>query len=223
MAAVKVVYFTEVFSSWCYWGEPMWAELKARYSGRVDFEVRIAMMRPEDFPGSREQCDWAYRRSGGTVMRSPFMLSSGWVEPGRQGGYPAGDLVLQAAVGLGADPDKARLALMEAALRQGRKIGQIDEAVAAAARATGLDPKALKAGAESPGIRAEVDASSAEYFAHQLGQNQRPAFLLTDATGSKAVLAGLVQIAPLAAAIDAMLSDCAAYAAHAAHHPPPGK
>src|SRR6185312_7816034 len=114
MAAVKVVYYVEVLSSWCYWGEPMWAELKARYAGRADFAVKIALMRPEDFPSSAEQCDWFYRRSGGTVMRSAFMLNSGWVEPGRQD-YSAPDLVLQAAVALGADGDRARLALMAAA------------------------------------------------------------------------------------------------------------
>jgi len=33
-----------------------------------------------------------------------------------------------------------------------------------------------------------------------------------------AVFSGLVRIEPLAATIDAMLADSAAYAAHAAHH-----
>jgi predicted DsbA family dithiol-disulfide isomerase len=221
MSAVKVVYYTEVLSSWCYWGEPMWAQLKARYAGRVRFEVRIALMRPEDYPLSREQCDWAYRRSGGTVMHSPFMLSSGWVEPERKGGYPDPDYVLEAAVDLGADGDAVRLALMNAALREGRQIGRLAEAVAVAAETGDLDPKKLQARAKSAEIHKRVQASTGEYFAHQLGQNQRPAFVLTDPTGSKAVIAGLVRIEPLAAAIDAMLSDSAAYEAHAAHHPPP--
>jgi protein-disulfide isomerase-like protein with CxxC motif len=148
------------------------------------------------------------------------MLNSGWVEPGRQD-YAAPDLVLHAAVALGADGDRARLALMTAGMREGRKIGQIAEAVAAASKATGLDAKILRAKAESPEIKAQAEASTAEYFAHQLGNSQRPAFILTDQIGNKAVFGGLVKIEPLAAAIDAMLADCAAYADHAAHHAPP--
>ena len=61
-----------------------------------------------------------------------------------------------------------------------------------------------------------VAASTAEFFAHQI--NQRPAFVLTDAIGDKAVFSGLVRLEPLVATIDAMLADTAAYAAHKAHH-----
>src|SRR5271168_2186966 len=80
---MKITYYLEVLSSWCHWAEPAWAELKARYAGRVRFEWRIALMSPGDFPASREQCDWFYRRSGGTAMRSPYMLHSGWFEASR--------------------------------------------------------------------------------------------------------------------------------------------
>ena len=62
---------------------------------------------------------------------------------------------------------------------------------------------------------ARVDASTQEFFAHQI--NQRPAFVLTDPIGDKAVFSGLVRLEPLAATIDAMLADTKAYAAHAAH------
>ena len=54
---------------------------------------------------------------------------------------------------------------------------------------------------------------------HQI--SQRPAVLLEDAIGDKAVVSGLWRIEPLAATIDAMLADSAAYAAHAAHFGPP--
>jgi hypothetical protein len=56
-------------------------------------------------------------------------------------------------------------------------------------------------------------------LSHQI--NQRPAFVLTDAIGDKAVFSGLVQLEPLTATLDAMLADTAAYAAHKAHHGPP--
>jgi predicted DsbA family dithiol-disulfide isomerase len=221
MAAVKVTYYLEIFSSWCLWAEPAWAELKARYAGRVEFDWKIALMNPGDFPASREQCDWFYRRSGGTVMHSPFMLSSGWVEPARRGGYAAPNLVAEAGRDLGGGGDSLRLALARAALREGRKIGSLAEAVAVAAKAAGLDPRRLRARAESAEIKARVEASTAAFHSHRI--SQRPSFILEDAIGDKAVISGLVRIEPLAAAIDAMLFDTAAYAAHAAHHPPPPK
>jgi predicted DsbA family dithiol-disulfide isomerase len=222
MAPVKVTYFTEVMSSWCLWAEPMWADLKARYAGRVDFDWKTALMRPADFPVSREQCEWFYRRSGGTVMRSPFKLNSGWFEPERKGGYPAPNLVAEAARDLGLADDSLRLALAHAGMREGRKIGEMTEAIAVAAQASKLDPVRLRARAESEEIRARVEASTAEFFAHQIAQ--RPAFLIEDSIGDKAVFAGLVRIEPLAAAIDAMLHDTNAYASHAAHHgAPPAK
>jgi hypothetical protein len=47
--------------------------------------------------------------------------------------------------------------------------------------------------------------------------------VVTDVIGDKAVFSGLVRAAPIDGAIEAMLADTAAYAAHAAHFgsPPP--
>ena len=77
--SVKVTYYLEVISSWCYWAEPAWAELKRRYAGQAEFGWKIAQMPPEAYPQSKTQCDWFYRRSG-AIMRSPFMLNSSWFE-----------------------------------------------------------------------------------------------------------------------------------------------
>lgn len=220
---MKVTYYLEVLSSWCTWVEPTWAELKRRYAGRAEFEWKIALMNPEDYPVSRAQCDWFYRRSGGTVMHSPFMLNSAWLEESRQGHYPAPNLVAEAARDFGFSGDEIRLAIARAALRDGQKVGDLATAVAAAARAGGkkLNARKLRAAAESDAVLARVKASTAEFFAHQI--NQRPSFILTDAIGDKAVFSGLVRLEPLVATIDAMLADSAAYAAHAIHHggPPP--
>ena len=214
MADVTLTYYLEILSSWCHWAEPAWAELKAHYAGRVDFEWRIALMNPGDFPGSRAQCDWFYRRSG-TIMRSPYKLDSGWLEPDRKGVYDAPNLVAEACRELGCTDDRLRLALTRAGVHEGRRIGDMAEAVAAAAAATGLDPAQLRARAESPEVRARVAASTAAFHAHQI--TQRPAFVLTDVIGDKAVFSGLVRAVPVAAAIEAMFTDTAAYAAHAAH------
>ena len=84
-----------------------------------------------------------------------------------------------------------------------------------AAKATGLDAKKLRAQAESPAVRKRVAASTAEFHAHRITQRPAP-FIIENTIGDKAVISGLVKIEPLAAAIDAMLFDAAAYAAHAA-------
>jgi predicted DsbA family dithiol-disulfide isomerase len=219
-ARMKVTCFLDVISSWCYWSEPMWAELKARYAGRAEFGWKIAQMQKNDYPLTREQCDWFYRRSG-IVMRSPFMLNSGWLEPVKEGTIAAPNLVAEAARDFGFAGDEIRLALSHAGDREGRKVLQLDVAVEIAAKAGKIDAKKLRAAAESTTVRARVETSTREFFAHQV--NQRPTFVLADSIGDKAVFSGLVTIEPIAATIDAMLADVAAYAAHEAHFgkPPP--
>jgi predicted DsbA family dithiol-disulfide isomerase len=216
--AMKVIYYVEVLSSWCHWVEPVWSGLKQRYAGRADFEWRIALMRPEDFPVSQSQCDWFYRRSGGTVMHSAYMLNSGWFEAERKGHYEAPNLVAEAAKDFGFTGDEIRLALAHAALREGQKIGDLATAVKVAAKAGKMDAKKLRVAAESNLVKDRVATSTADFLALQI--NQRPSFVLTDAIGDKAVFSGLVRIEPLVATIEAMLADTAAYAAHQAHHGP---
>jgi predicted DsbA family dithiol-disulfide isomerase len=212
---MKITYYLEVLSSWCLWAEPTWLELKRRYVEGVEFDWKIALMQPADFPASHEQCEWFYRRSGGTVMRSPFMLDAGWFEPERQGNYEVPNLVAEAGKDFGFSGDELRLALSHAALREGRKVGGMDVAVAVAAAATGLNAAELRSRAESAEIKKRAHASTAEFLGHKI--NQRPAFVLEDRIGDKAVFSGLVRVEPLVATIDAMMSDTAAYAAHAAH------
>ncbi len=209
----KVTYYLEVISSWCFWAEPAWAELKQRFAGKVEFGWKIALMDQTGLPKSRAQCDWFYRRSG-TIMRSPFMLNSGWFEANRKQ-YLVPNRVAEAAKDFGVTDDRVRLALARAAVIDGRKVGRWPEAVAVAAAAADLDPAALLAKAQSEEIAARARASTAEFHSFQV--NQRPAFLLEDAIGDRAIFSGLVTAAPLAATIEAMLSDEAAYAAHAAH------
>ncbi len=218
--SVKITYYLEVISSWCYWAEPAWAELKQRYAGRVEFDWKIALMRKEDYPVTREQCDWFYRRSG-LLMKSPFMLNSGWLEPWRPGLFPAASYVAEAGRDFGITGDELRLALAHAADREGLKVGSMGPAIEVAVKATKLDPKKLQARAESPEVAARIQASTQEFFAHQI--DQRPAFVLTSSIGDKAVFSGVAHVEPLAATLDSMLADVAGYASHKAHFggPPP--
>ena len=213
---MKATFYLEVSSSWCFWAEPTWAELKRRYEGRVAFDWKIAKMLPSDWPVSRAQCEWFYRRSG-TVACSPFMLNAGWFDPVKPGEYPAASYVAEAAKDFGFHGDEIRLALSHAGEREGKKIGQLTVAVAIAVAAgrKKLHARKLRAAAESKAVAARIDASTQEFFAHQI--TQRPAFVLTNGIGDKAVFSGLTKIEPLAATLDAMLADLAAYASFKAH------
>jgi predicted DsbA family dithiol-disulfide isomerase len=210
---MKVTYYLEVVSSWCYWAEPAWLELKQRYAGSVEFQWKIAHMPADTYPKSREECEWYYRRSG-AIMRSPFMLNAGWFEPELKT-YWVPNYVAEAAKDLQAADDRVRLLLAHAAMREGKKVGRWDVAIEVAAAAANLDPKALLKRAQSAEIEERTRATTAEFYALQV--SQRPAFLLENIIGDRAVFSGLAKAQPIADAIDAMLADAAAYASHAAH------
>lgn len=218
---MKITYYLEVASSWCYWAEPAWAELRSRYAGRAEFAWKIALMDSSGLPVSREQCDWFYRRSG-TVVASPFMLNSGWFDPSLHE-YLAPNLTAEAARDFGVTDDRVRLALAHAGLREGRRIGkwEVCASVAAAAAPEVLVESKLMDHARSPEIETRAREATREF--HTLGITSRPGFVLENSTGDRAVFSGLAKSAPLIAAIDALLADEAAQIAYAAHHggPPP--
>jgi len=208
---VKVTYYLEVISSWCYWAEPAWAELKKRYAGKVAFGWKIAQMPAEAYPTSKAQAEWFYRRSG-TIMRSPFMLNSGWFQPGAM---LTPNLVAEAAKDFGVTDDRVRLAIAHAAEREGKKIGRWEVAVAVAAKAARLNKAKLLARAKSSAVAARMKKTTDEF--HALQVTQRPTFLIENAIGDRAVFSGIVRVEPLAAAIDALLADQAAYDSYKAH------
>jgi len=211
---VKIICYLDVTSSWCYWAEPAWVELKHSYARQpVEFSWRIALLDESALPASKAQVEWFYRRSG-SVMRSPFMLNSGWFEAGQKE-YLAANCVAEAAKDFGVTDDRVRLAIATAALREGQKILQWKVAAGVAAKAAALDAKKLLATAQSKEIEMRVRATTVEF--HALQVTQRPAFVLTSNIGDRAVFSGLTKAGPMAATISAMLEDAAAYASHAAH------
>lgn len=210
---VTATYYLDVISSWCHWAEPAWAELQERFRNQVAFQWKIALMDPSGLPTSKAQEEWFYRRSG-TINRSPYLLSTGWFQPG-SGEYLAPNAVAEAAKDFGVTDDRVRLAIARAGLIEGREIGRWEVSIEAALGAVPLDRTALEARARSPEIEARLRASSAEF--HALKVTQRPTFLLEDAIGDRAVFSGLVTAPPLAATLEAMLDDVAAYASWTAH------
>jgi predicted DsbA family dithiol-disulfide isomerase len=170
-------------------------------------------MPPEGYPVSHSQCDWFYRRSG-SIVRSPFMLNSGWFEPEIKQ-YLVPNYVAEAARTLGAKDDRVRLAIARAGLREGKKIGRWPVAVAIAAEAGGLAQAKLLECAQSPEIAARTQTTTDEFFKLQV--TQRPTFLIENAIGDRAVFSGIVRSEPLAVAIEALMADEGAYASWRAH------
>jgi predicted DsbA family dithiol-disulfide isomerase len=217
---IIVTDYLDVVSSWCFWSETTWAELKKRYDGRAEFQWKIALMDPNGLPTSREQQQWFYRRSG-MVMCSPFMLNTDWYDPSLAE-WLAPNCVAEAAKDFGFVDDRVRLALSHAALREGKKVSNWEVAAEIAAAAGDIEKKKLISRAKSPEIEKRVRASTAEF--HALEVTQRPAFVIDTEIGDRAVFSGVVKLAPLTATLDSMLDDAAAYAAHKAHFgDPPAK
>ena len=210
---ITVTDYLDVVSSWCFWSEPTWAELKKRYQGRVEFQWKIALMDPSGLPTSREQEQWFYRRSG-MMMRSPFMLNTSWYDPSLPEWLPP-NCVAEAAKDFEITDDRVRLALAYAALREGKKVGEWEVAAQIGADAGKIDRKKLLEHAKLPAIETRVRASSAEF--HALQVTQRPTFVIDTEIGDRAVFSGIVRLEPLVATLDSVLDDAAAYATHAAH------
>lgn len=217
---ITVTYYLEVVSSWCHWAEPAWAELKRRYAGRAKFGWKIAQMPESAYPISKSQCEWFYRRSG-SIMRAPYLLNSDWFDAEMRQ-MLAPNLVTEAARDFGVDDDRVRLAIANAAVRGGKKVGRWDVAATVAAKAAKLNKTKLLTRAKSKAIADRVRKSSAEFDALQV--TQRPTFLLENSIGDRAVFSGVVRVEPLAAAMDALLEDEAAYVSWKAHFgDPPAK
>jgi len=216
---ITVTDYLDVVSSWCFWSEPTWAELKKCYEGRVEFQWKIALMDRGGLPTSREQERWFYRRSG-MMMRSPFMLTTDWYDPSLSE-WLAPNCTAEAAKDFGFTDDRVRLALAHAALREGKKISDWNVSARVGAEAGALAAGKLLERARSPEIEQRVRTSTAEF--HALRVTQRPTFVFDTEIGDRAVFSGVVRLEPLAATIDSMLDDAAAYAAHKAHfgEPPP--
>ena len=211
---LAITYYLDVISSWCFWAEPAWAELKKRYEGKVEFGWKIALLDKTGLPLSRAQEAWFYRRSG-MLMRSPFMLSTTWYDEPIRSEYLAPNCVAVAAKDFGITDDRVRLALSYAGLREGKRTGEWEIAAEIGAKAANLEAKELLERARSPVVEARVRADTADF--HLLQVTQRPTFVFDSEIGDRAVFSGIAVAPPLATTLDAMLDDIVAYQTHAAH------
>ena len=139
---------------------------------------------------SRAQCDWFYRRSG-TLVRSPFMLDSGWFDPALTE-YLAPNLVAEAAKDFGVTDDRVRLAIATRRLREGqtrRRLGSFRARRCGGGARIDSTPPNCSTARVRPKSKPRVRATTREF--HALGVTQRPTFVLENAWGDRAVLSGL--------------------------------
>ena len=153
-------------------------------------------------------------------MRSPFMLNTDWYDPSLSE-WLAPNCVAEAAKDFGFTDDRVRLALARAALREGKQVADWSVAAEIGGEAGAIDAAKLLERAKSRATENRVRASTAEFHALQI--TQRPAFVIDTDIGDRAIFSGVVKLEPVAATIDSMLEDAAAYAAHQAHFGDPPK
>jgi predicted DsbA family dithiol-disulfide isomerase len=117
--------------------------------------------------------------------------------------------------------DRVRLAISNAALREGKKVSDWDVCAEIGAAAGKIDKKKLLEAAKSSAIEKRLRESTAEFHAMQI--TQRPTFVIDTEIGDRAILSGVINFEAIAATIDSMLADATFYAAHKAHFgdPPP--
>jgi predicted DsbA family dithiol-disulfide isomerase len=214
---LTITNYLDAISSWCFWATPAWRELKERYGNRADFRWKIALLDETGMPRSRAQMKWFYQRSG-TLMRSAQRLNPDWYELGRKDFLPP-NCVAEAARALGVEDDRVWMAMLKAALHEGKKVVEWDVAAEVGSAASGLGKATLLERARSPEVEARVRETTAEF--HALSVTQRPTFVIDTPIGDRAVFSGFAKAAPIAAAIEAMLDDIEAYESYAAHFSEP--
>ena len=99
----------------------------------------------------------------------------------------------------------------------GRALGSVQ----IGAEVGGIDAGRLLDRARSREIEQRIRESTAEFHALQI--TQRPAFVIDTEIGDRAIFSGVVKLEPVAATLDSLLDDAAAYAAHKAHFGDPPK
>ncbi len=211
---LKLTYYLDVVSSWCFYAEDTWAELKEFYEDLATFEWKVSLIPPAGLPKSREEEEYYYRRSG-TTVRWQTMLNGAWLNPEVEE-YLVPNAVAEAGKDFGITDDRIRLALAHAAMVEGQSIWDWKVAAGAAVTAVDLDQEALLETARSQEIEDRVRASTQAF--DNLQVNQRPTFIIEDEIGDRAVFSGLIHLDPLVSTIESMIEDCQAYRAYHAHH-----
>jgi predicted DsbA family dithiol-disulfide isomerase len=211
---VKLFYYLDVMSSWCFYAEPALERLRKKYGARLTYDWRIALV-TENMPGgnTREQYEWFYKRSGSI---SGIHLNPDW----NQGPHTTLDanLAAEAARELGFADDRVRLALARAALVEGLPIYHKAVAADVAAAVTGIEAGRILTLMNGPTLKERIKQTGEEFASFHI--DQRPGYVLRSSIGDTAIFSGIWTFEPLDATIGAMLRDVDEYTKFAANNPP---
>lgn len=214
MSALKLTYYLDVLSSWCFAAESSLARLREDLGRRLDVEWRIAYL----FGGGRmgyapATSAWQYRRLKSV---SGVELNPAWRESADDTTWFA-NLATEAARGLGIEDDRVRLAMARAAMIDGRHVGRKDIALHVAAQASGLRPADLEREMDAPRTEQRMHLTTQSYKA--LGLQVQPAFVFRNDIEDTAILSGLFRYETLRSCGEEMLAADDGYAAFSAAHP----
>lgn len=210
---VRITYYLDVISSWCHYVEPVWKDLKEIFGDDLETDWQIALIPEEGLPGSVAEEEWYYRRSG-ILTRQSVPLNSGWIDLSLKE-YLIPNLVAVVCRDLGYEGDDVRLAITEAALYRGEKVGTLEVSASVAAGVSGLSEEAIIRQARNGEAEKKIRQSTSRF--HSYGINQRPAFFLESEIEDRAIFSGLIKPEPLITTIHAMMEDVKAYRAWSAH------
>jgi len=204
---MKATVVVDVLSHWCLAAWPAYEALKEKL-GSSNVEMLLAPVL-NGFPmGIRPEAEaWYYTRvtrAYGEVLRSD------WYESDTTTTLWA-NAAVAAAASLGADLAATAHRTMEAAMKNGEKLGRRDVAVAMVARIAALDAARLNARIDRAETGAALNDGNSALAKWRCVE--RPSWRLENANGDFVVMQGVWHASALTACADALMSDEAAYAA----------
>lgn len=216
MAAVKIIYYLDILSSWCTFAEAPLEKVRAKFGSDLEYEWRLAVLRESKPLGySNADLAWYYARS---KSMTGMQLNDVWLESTSDSTWWP-NLVAEAARSLGAVDDKVRLALAKAGMIDGQHVQHRDVSERIAAAASGLDAASLHKAVDDPAVAERVRATTAEYRA--LPVAVVPTFLISNEIGDVNLLSGAYRYEHIAPCVEQLLADAKAYAAFNAANPAP--
>jgi len=214
--SVRVTYYLDVLSQWCWLAERALDQVRAEFGERVSVDWRLACVNGgAPIGASKSQYVWYYGR---TKAVSGTVFNPDWME-GPQTGTLAANLAVETARILGASDDRIRRAIARAALFDGKPMGRLDVAEAVASAAADIPVPRFREIMNDPATHRRLDESAAAFAA--LGVDQRPTFVVENTIGDRAIISGLYAYEPLRASVSAMLHDATIYAEYSTSHPQP--
>ncbi len=210
---MRLTYFSDVCSMWCVLGDEALARLAEEYGDRVEIVWRLPPIgRGEPLGMSVAAETWYYERCFAATGRR---FNPHWLQ-GPQTSTWIPNAAVEAARLLGVVDGRARVAINRAGCERGEPVTDRKTAVAIVAAAGGLDVAALDAALDDPRVAAALDDASDAF--DDLGATVRPTFLIESDIGDHVLMSGIYRSEPIAACIDAMISDEDFYRAYHAGH-----